>query len=81
MILNLNHYYLLLFSVYEVVTVTGDRKGAGTDANVLVTLYGLRGTSKKLALNPKPGTNPFERGNSDIFQVTCNNVGPLRRIR
>ncbi|XP_030851151.1 lipoxygenase homology domain-containing protein 1 isoform X3 [Strongylocentrotus purpuratus] len=68
-------------TVYEVVTVTGDRKGAGTDSNAYITLYGIRGTSKKMQLPTKPGTNPFERGTSDIFQLKCNNVGPLKRIR
>ncbi|XP_071500737.1 lipoxygenase homology domain-containing protein 1-like [Diadema antillarum] len=68
-------------TVYEVVTITGDRKGAGTDANVYITLFGLRGTSKKMQLAGRPNTNPFERGTSDIFQLTCNNVGPLKRIR
>ncbi|XP_030849367.1 lipoxygenase homology domain-containing protein 1 [Strongylocentrotus purpuratus] len=68
-------------TVYEVVTVTGDRKGAGTDSNAYITLYGIRGTSKKMQLPTKSGTNPFERGTSDIFQLKCNNVGPLKRIR
>ncbi|XP_063957148.1 lipoxygenase homology domain-containing protein 1-like [Lytechinus pictus] len=68
-------------TVYEVVTVTGDRKGSGTDSNVYITLFGIRGTSKKMQLPTKPGSNPFERGTSDIFQLKCNNVGPLKRIR
>ena len=62
--------------MYEVVTVTGDRKGAGTDANVSVTLYGLRGTSKKLALNPKPGTNPFERREQRHLPSDVQQCGP-----
>ncbi|MEQ2300988.1 hypothetical protein AMECASPLE_031460, partial [Ameca splendens] len=36
--------------VYEVVTVTGDVKGAGTDANVFVTLFGEFGVSPKVHL-------------------------------
>ncbi|XP_071795423.1 lipoxygenase homology domain-containing protein 1-like [Asterias amurensis] len=68
-------------TVYEVVTITGDVKGAGSDSNVYVTLFGMRGTSKKMPLKPRAGVNPFERGNSDIFTFKCNNVGPLRKIR
>lgn len=40
-------------SVYEVVTITGDVKGAGTDANVFVTLYGEFGVSPKVHLASK----------------------------
>lgn len=40
-------------SVYEVVTVSGDVKGAGTDANVFVTLFGDFGVSPKVHLASK----------------------------
>lgn len=40
-------------SVYEVVTVSGDVKGAGTDANVFVTLFGEFGVSPKVHLASK----------------------------
>lgn len=43
----------LSFIVYEVVTVTGDVKGAGTDANVFVTLYGEYGVTPKVLLASK----------------------------
>ncbi|KAK1803300.1 hypothetical protein P4O66_004084 [Electrophorus voltai] len=39
--------------VYEVVTVTGDVKGAGTDANVFVSLYGEYGVTPKVHLASK----------------------------
>lgn len=41
------------FIVYEVVTVTGDVKAAGTDANVFVTLYGEYGVTPKVLLASK----------------------------
>jgi len=44
---------LLSLSVYEVVTVTGDVKGAGTDANVFVTLFGDFGVTPKVHLASK----------------------------
>ncbi|XP_040434815.1 uncharacterized protein DDB_G0283697-like [Falco naumanni] len=36
--------------VYEVITVTGDVRGAGTDANVFVTLFGEFGITPKIHL-------------------------------
>ncbi|KAL2100046.1 hypothetical protein ACEWY4_004440 [Coilia grayii] len=41
--------------VYEVVTVTGDIKGAGTDTNVFVTLFGENGITPKIHLSSKSG--------------------------
>jgi len=39
--------------VYEVVAITGDVKGAGTDANVFITLFGEFGVSPKVHLASK----------------------------
>lgn len=44
---------LLSLPVYEVVTITGDVKGAGTDANVFVTLFGDFGVTPKVHLASK----------------------------
>lgn len=41
------------FPVYEVVTITGDERGAGTDANVFVTLFGDYGNTPKVHLASK----------------------------
>ncbi|XP_077979346.1 lipoxygenase homology domain-containing protein 1-like [Glandiceps talaboti] len=65
---------------YEVVTITGDVKGAGTDANVYVTLFGQRSTSKKFHVQPV-NADPFERGQTDICKFRANNVGPIKKIR
>lgn len=40
-------------AVYEVVTATGDVRGAGTSANVFITLFGENGLSPKLHLTSK----------------------------
>lgn len=48
------------FIVYEVVTVTGDVKAAGTDANVFVTLYGEYGVTPKVLLASKWVHHPSE---------------------
>ena len=52
-LLRIQSVFLLLFPVYEVVTATGDVRGAGTDANVFITLFGENGLSPKLHLTSK----------------------------
>ncbi|XP_054253211.1 lipoxygenase homology domain-containing protein 1 [Indicator indicator] len=66
--------------VYEVVTVTGDVRGAGTDANVFVTLFGEFGITPKTHLTSKSST-AFERSKTDVFRVKTNNVGQIKKIR
>jgi PLAT/LH2 domain len=54
---------------YTLVVVTGDCKGAGTDANISVTLIGSNGhQSGPHTLQAAP--KDFERGSSDEFMVT-----------
>uniref|UniRef100_A0A3Q2GRI5 Lipoxygenase homology PLAT domains 1a n=1 Tax=Cyprinodon variegatus TaxID=28743 RepID=A0A3Q2GRI5_CYPVA len=62
----------LFLSVYEVVTVTGDVKGAGTDANVFVTLFGEFGVSPKVHL--ASSRNAFEKNKTDVFRIKTQNV-------
>uniref|UniRef100_A0A8D0GZA6 Lipoxygenase homology PLAT domains 1 n=1 Tax=Sphenodon punctatus TaxID=8508 RepID=A0A8D0GZA6_SPHPU len=66
--------------VYEVVTVTGDVRGAGTDANVFVILFGEFGITPKTHLTSKSRT-AFERSKTDVFRVKTNNVGAIKKIR
>ncbi|XP_062984875.1 lipoxygenase homology domain-containing protein 1 [Elgaria multicarinata webbii] len=66
--------------VYEVVTVTGDVRGAGTDANVFVTLFGEFGITPKAHLTSK-SCSAFERSKTDVFRVRTNNVGTIKKIR
>ncbi|XP_076859680.1 lipoxygenase homology domain-containing protein 1 [Brachyhypopomus gauderio] len=66
--------------VYEVVTVTGDVAGAGTDANIFVTLFGEYGITPKLHLASKNRT-AFEKGKTDVFRIKTHNVGPVKKIR
>ncbi|XP_074850459.1 lipoxygenase homology domain-containing protein 1 isoform X1 [Carettochelys insculpta] len=67
-------------TVYEVVTVTGDVRGAGTDANVFVTLFGEFGITPKTHLTSKSRT-AFERDKTDVFRIKTNNVGQIKKIR
>jgi len=66
---------------YEVVTVTGNARGAGTDANVFITMFGKTGQTPRLALNRSNFDNPFERSQSDVFLLKTKCVGPLNKIR
>ncbi|KAJ8261234.1 hypothetical protein COCON_G00169570 [Conger conger] len=66
--------------VYEVVTITGDVRGAGTDANVFVTLFGDYGTTPKVHLASKSRT-AFEKNKTDVFRIKTHNVGPIKKLR
>ncbi|XP_068166911.1 lipoxygenase homology domain-containing protein 1 [Antennarius striatus] len=66
--------------VYEVVTITGDERGAGTDANVFISMFGDYGITPKVHLASKSRT-AFERARTDVFRIRTHNVGPLKKIR
>ncbi|XP_037020906.2 lipoxygenase homology domain-containing protein 1 isoform X1 [Artibeus jamaicensis] len=66
--------------VYEVVVATGDVRGAGTDANVFITMFGENGLTPKLQLTSK-SKSAFGKANTDVFRVRTNNVGLLYKIR
>ncbi|XP_053154165.1 lipoxygenase homology domain-containing protein 1-like isoform X2 [Hemicordylus capensis] len=65
---------------YEVIVVTGFEKGAGTDANVLITIFGVNGDSGKRELKQKY-RNLFERGSTDRFYLEILELGELRKVR
>ena len=73
---------IFVFLEYEVVAVTGNVKGAGTDANVSITIYGKTGQTPRLQLKDSTsGNRMFERNNSDIFVLKAKSVGPLTKVR
>lgn len=49
---------------------TGDVRGAGTDANVMLVLYGEKGKSEEFSLRNK--SDNFERNQVDKFKVRKN---------
>jgi len=60
--------FFLLVIPYEVVVYTGDKRGAGTDANVFVNVFGGRGdTGDRPLLKSKENFNKFERKNVSWF--------------
>ena len=74
-------YVVCFFVEWEVRVFTADRRFAGTDANVFITLYGRRGVAMKQQLRTTTMKNAFERGKEDTFLITTNDVGPISKIR
>ncbi|KAF5837533.1 hypothetical protein DUNSADRAFT_4226 [Dunaliella salina] len=66
---------------YKVLVKTSDIKGAGTDANVFLTLFGeFNGQiTKTKPIKLENSTNNFERGQNDVFEVE-GAIGNLRHI-
>ncbi|CAH3045073.1 unnamed protein product [Porites lobata] len=65
---------------YLVHIYTGDKWGAGTDANVLITIFGEDGDSGERKLDNNK--NNFETGQKDSFTLTCaTHLGRLNKIR
>jgi len=64
---------------YTVRCYTGDRRGAGTDANVYIILYGENGDSGERQLENE--LNNFERGKMDKFGFQCLDLGDLKKIK
>ena len=65
-------------SLYRITVETGDVRGAGTDANVFVTLHGSKGTMSDRLLESHPEN--FERGRTDVFTVRTQDLGEIERI-
>ncbi len=64
---------------YVVEVKTGNRKLAGTDADVYVQMFGERATSREIELdNPE---NNFEKNKLDTFTVPSADVGWIDKLR
>ena len=63
---------------YRVTVHTGDKRGAGTDANVFMILHGEKGDTGKR--NLESSGNNFERARSDVFGIEAFDVGELTKI-
>ncbi|KAM3841839.1 oxygen-regulated protein 1 [Vipera latastei] len=60
---------------------TGDKRGAGTDANVHIILFGDMDTSNLIQLKTSlDHRDPFERGKSDTFKIKTKIIGRLQKI-
>lgn len=68
-------------AIFKIDVHTGDKSGAGTDANVYVTLYGEGGEVHTGALNPLIKGNAFERKNVDTVTLNLKDVGTIQKIK
>ncbi|XP_012940880.1 lipoxygenase homology domain-containing protein 1 [Aplysia californica] len=65
---------------YEIVVITGDVKGAGTNANVFITVFGNNGNTGKRPLT-KAFRDLFERNQTDKFQIEALDLGELTKVK
>lgn len=63
---------------YRLHISTGSRRGAGTDADVHISLHGSAGSTPATVLASRP--EHFERGQRDSFTVKLPHVGRLERV-
>lgn len=57
---------------WQVVVVTSDKFGAGTDANVFIDIHGMApGASTGRMVLDNKGVNDFERGQTNTFTVSA----------
>ncbi len=66
--------------LYQIKITTGTKMGAGTDANVYITLVGQNGQSSGEILLDNPGINDFERGDTNIFWINSIPIEGLDHI-
>jgi hypothetical protein len=67
---------------YEILVFTGDKRGAGTDAQVYITLFGSNGKqTQKIHLKDSNNKNPFEQKETDKFTVQGEYIGELTKLR
>ncbi|KAL8614278.1 hypothetical protein ACOMHN_007616 [Nucella lapillus] len=66
---------------YTVHVMTGDEFGAGTDSNVLITLYGEKGDTGERQLKESNNRNKFERKQEDIFSIKAVDLGKLVKVK
>jgi len=65
---------------YNIGTLTGDEEGAGTDANMTVTIQGELGTIQ-FVLNPAISGDAFKQGATDWGRIqNQTNVGPIINV-
>ena len=63
---------------YKITVNTADERGAGSDANVYITVYGENGDTGKRQLDTS--ADNFQRGKSDIFVIEAPFLGEIRRV-
>lgn len=75
----LKYLFLYLAVPWYIWIYTSDKRGAGTDAQVILVLYGQEGKSHDIKLRSK--SNVFEAGKCDDFKVDITEVGRPFKLR
>ncbi|CAD5121003.1 DgyrCDS9547 [Dimorphilus gyrociliatus] len=69
-------------TTYIVSVKTGNKSGAGTDANVHLKLFGEKSDTDELTLKYSDNTsNKFERGRTDVFKLEASDIGKIKMLR
>lgn len=56
-------------SEYRITIQTANRRGAGTDSNIIAIINGRSGKSRRVKLNDRIYRNAFEKGNAETVKV------------
>lgn len=73
---------LLNTTSYHVRVKTGDKRSAGTDADVSLKIFGARGDTGNQVLRKSNNTfNKFESGKVDEFDFEHEDIGKIERIK
>lgn len=70
---------------YSIIIKTGNKMNAGTDSNVILSIYGNKSSLQSIPLDMKISTkskkNLFEKGSIDEFETDGNDVGKVRKFK
>jgi hypothetical protein len=67
---------------YQLEVFTGNKSGAGTDAEVFVDIFGELGdTGERRLKKSETNRNPFEKGKVDVFRFEAVTLKHLKKIR
>ncbi|CAK6689415.1 hypothetical protein IFHNHDMJ_00603 [Synechococcus sp. CBW1107] len=67
---------------YKVDIYTGTSSGAGTDSNIFITIYGDKGNTGEIKLNPLISGNAFENGDKDsVILKGREDIGSVKKVK
>lgn len=73
---------MLATTTYHIHVKTGDVRGAGTDANVFLKIFGTKADTDSIRLrSSESGGNKFEKGRTDIFKIDATDIGKIKKIK
>lgn len=64
---------------YEVTFYTGDVSHAGTDASIILHVFGEHGSSCEQRIEKKG--DRFERARADLVKLELDDIAPVKKIR